>query len=93
MVDFRQSGQPRKLGATSEVRRFIGGGYSPVYQCGYDWDYGCGRSRAELKPKCRARFPDTVLAHNAIPVELIRRNGKLPLTRDAARGRSPRLEN
>ncbi|HYV29931.1 MAG TPA: DUF885 family protein, partial [Candidatus Binatia bacterium] len=36
MVDFLvdRVGHER-LGATSEVRRFIAGGYSPLYQCGY----------------------------------------------------------
>src|SRR5438045_5985605 len=65
-----------KLGATSEVRRFIGGDYSPVYQCGYM--IGGLQLRALhdalVKPgKMTERdFHDTVLTYNAIPVELIR---------------------
>ena len=36
MVDFLvdRVGHER-MGALSEVRRFIGGSYSPLYQCGY----------------------------------------------------------
>src|SRR5438874_104682 len=65
-----------KLGATSEVRRFIGGDYSPVYQCGYM--IGGLQLRAlhkELvggKKMSEREFHDTVLAYNAIPVEFIR---------------------
>lgn len=76
-----------KLGATSEVRRFIAGGYSPLYQCGYMIGglqlnalrreiVGTGKMSEQL-------FNDTVLTYNAIPVELIRAGLlNLPLTRD-----------
>src|SRR6185295_14598367 len=65
-----------KLGATSEVRRFIGGDYSPVYQCGYM--IGGLQIRAlhkELvgsKKMTEQQFHDTFLAYNAMSVELIR---------------------
>jgi uncharacterized protein (DUF885 family) len=78
-----------KLGATSEVRRFIGGDYSPVYQCGYM--IGGLQLRAlhqELvKPgkMSEREFHDTVLTYNAIPVELIRAGMRnLTLKRDTA---------
>jgi len=65
-----------KLGATSEVRRFIGGDYSPVYQCGYM--IGGLQIRAlhgelvQTKKMTEHQFHDTFLAYNSIPVELIR---------------------
>jgi uncharacterized protein (DUF885 family) len=77
MVDFlvdRVSHE--KLGATSEVRRFIGGGYSPLYQCGYMIGGLQLRSlRKELVDKGKMtdkQFHDTVLTYGPIPVELIR---------------------
>jgi len=76
-----------KLGGTSEVRRFIGGEYSPVYQCGYM--IGGLQLRAlhkELvgtKKMTEREFHDAVLTYNAIPVELIRAGMEnLPLSRD-----------
>src|SRR5256885_12124345 len=76
-----------KLGATSEVRRFIGGDYSPVYQCGYM--IGGLQLRAlhkelvDAKKMSEREFHDTVLLYNAIPVELIRAGMEnLPLKRD-----------
>ena len=77
MIDFLvdRVGHERS-GATSEVRRFIGGAYSPLYQCAYMLgglqlrslhhdlvDNGTMRER---------EFHDTVLSYNAIPIELIR---------------------
>jgi uncharacterized protein (DUF885 family) len=62
--------------ATAEVRRYIGDGYSPLYQCGYM--IGGLQLRAlaaeligsgKLTPM---QFHDAVLRQNAIPVELIR---------------------
>jgi uncharacterized protein (DUF885 family) len=65
-----------KLGATSEVRRFIGDSFSPLYQCGYllggrqlyvlhaEW-VGTGKMT-------EAQFHDAVLRQNAIPIELLR---------------------
>src|SRR5256885_14659150 len=64
-----------KLGATSEVRRFIGGNYSPVYQCGYM--IGGLQLRALHKELVRskkmseAEFHDTVLTYSANPAGTI----------------------
>jgi len=80
-----------KLGATSEVRRFIGGDYSPLYQCGYMIGGLQLRAlRAEIVGASRMtdrQFNDTVLTYNAIPIELIRA-GMLntPLTRETKSG-------
>jgi len=76
-----------KLGATSEVRRFIGGGYSPVYQCGYMIGglqlLALHKELVETKKMSEREFHDTVLLYNAIPVELIRAGMEnLPLTRE-----------
>lgn len=92
MVDFlvERVGH-EKLGATSEVRRFIGGSYSPLYQCGYMIGGLQLRAlRAEVVGAGRLtdhQFNDTVLTYNAIPIELIRA-GMLnsPLTRDTKSG-------
>ena len=88
MVDFLvdRVGHER-LGATSEVRRFIAGSYSPLYQCGYM--IGGMQLRALWKGIVGAgrmtdhEFNDTVLTYNAIPIEMIR-SGMLsiPLTRE-----------
>ena len=65
-----------KLGATSEVRRFIAGDYSPLYQCGYM--IGGLQLNALHKEivgsgkMSEKQFNDTVLTYNSIPVELIR---------------------
>jgi len=76
-----------KLGATSEVRRFIAGDYSPLYQCGYM--LGGLQLRALRKEIVGAgkmsekEFNDTVLTYNSMPIELIRAGLlNLPLTRD-----------
>ncbi|MCC7388740.1 MAG: DUF885 domain-containing protein [Phycisphaerales bacterium] len=77
MIDFLvdRVGHER-LTATSEVRRFIGGGFSPLYQCAYM--LGGLQLRAlrhelvEPGDMTERAFHDAVLAHNAIPVELIR---------------------
>ena len=77
MVDFlvERVGH-EKSGATGEVRRFIGGSYSPLYQCGYM--IGGIQLRAlhhEMVDSGRMRereFNDTVLSYNAIPIEFIR---------------------
>ena len=89
MVDFivDRVGHER-LGATSEVRRFIGGSYSPLYQCAYmigglqlkalhDELVGGGKWSEQT-------FNDAVLRLGAIPIELIRATliGQ-PLQRDA----------
>ena len=77
MVDFLvdRVGHER-MGATSEVRRFIGGSYSPLYQCAYmigglqlkalhDELVVPGRMTAQ-------QFNDAVLRLGAIPIELVR---------------------
>jgi uncharacterized protein (DUF885 family) len=88
MIDFLvdRVGHER-FGATSEVRRYISGGYSPLYQCSYllggmqlralrDEIVGSGKMTDK-------QFNDTVLAYNAIPIEFIRAGTlNLPLTRE-----------
>lgn len=75
-----------RLSATSEVRRFIGGSYAPLYQCGYMIGGLQLRAlRTEMVGAGRMidrQFNDAVLTYNAIPIELIRA-GMLnaPLTR------------
>ena len=63
-----------KLGATSEVRRFITGGYSPLYQCGYMIGGLQLRAlRKELAGKMSDRqFNDAVLTQGPIPIEFLR---------------------
>jgi uncharacterized protein (DUF885 family) len=65
-----------KLGATSEVRRFIKGDYSPLYQCGYMLG---GLQLMALHQELvvggrmtEQQFHDAVLKLGPIPVELIR---------------------
>jgi len=77
-----------RLGATSEVRRFINGDYSPLYQCAYMLGGLQLRAlRKEMTGPGRMndqQFNDTVLTYGPIPVELIRAGMKdLPLTRDS----------
>src|SRR5438093_8820525 len=77
MVDFLvdRVGHER-LGATSEVRRFISGGYSPLYQCGYMIGGLQLRAlRQELVGTGKMtdrQFNDSVLTYNTIPIEMIR---------------------
>ena len=65
-----------RLGATSEVRRFIGGAYSPLYQCGYM--IGGLQLRALHQEVVGAgkittkQFNDAVLASGPIPIEMVR---------------------
>jgi hypothetical protein len=87
MVDFlvERVGH-EKLGATSEVRRFIAGNYSPLYQCGYmigGLQLDVLRKEIVVAGKMSEReFNDTVLTYGSMPIELIRA-GMLnsPLTR------------
>jgi len=88
MVDFLvdRVGHER-FGATSEVRRFIGGSYSPLYQCGYMIGGLQLRAlHAEVVGKGRMtdrQFNDAVLTFNSIPIELIRAGMlNVPLTRE-----------
>ena len=77
MIDFlvERVGLERD-GATSEVRRYIGGAYGPLYQCAYM--LGGLQLRAlhhELVGDGRMsnrQFHDAVLRENSIPIALIR---------------------
>lgn len=71
-------------GATSEVRRFIGDEYSPLYQCGYM--IGGLQIRAMYKELVEngrmtpRQFHDAVLQQNSIPIAMVRAGiVKLPL--------------
>jgi uncharacterized protein (DUF885 family) len=89
MIDFLvgRVGHER-LAAASEVRRYIGGGYEPLYQCAYMLGglqlqslhheiVGSGRMTER-------QFNDAVLAQNSIPVEWIRASLlQSPLGRDS----------
>lgn len=93
MIDFlvERVGH-EKLTATSEVRRFIGGEYSPLYQCGYM--IGGLQIRALRRQLVEPGTPgadrlseksfhDQLLTYGPIPIEMVRA-GLLnsPLTRD-----------
>lgn len=65
-----------KDGATAEVRRYLSGGYGPLYQCGYL--IGALQLR-ELRKECVASqamsersFHDAILKQNSIPIAMIR---------------------
>ena len=86
MVDFlvNRVGHER-FGATSEVRRFIAGDYSPLYQCAYM--IGGLQLRALAKTMTAngimttKQFNDAVLRCGPIPIEMLRASLlKLPLT-------------
>ncbi len=91
MIDFlvERVGHER-LTATSEVRRFIGGDYSPLYQCGYMIG---GKQIRALRGEAvgagklsEKEFHDTLLTYGAIPIELVRAGVlNLPLRRDSGR--------
>lgn len=77
MVDFlvERVGHERD-GATSEIRRYIGEDYGPLYQCAY---MGGGLQLMALRGEfvdtgamTNRAFHDAVLVENAIPFELIR---------------------
>ena len=88
MIDFLvdRVGHERS-GATSEVRRFVGGAYSPLYQCGYLLG---GMQLWSLREEAVAggrmtdkQFNDAVLAGNTMPIEMVRASLlNLPLTRE-----------
>jgi uncharacterized protein (DUF885 family) len=89
MVDFiaDRVGHER-LGATSEVRRFIGSDYSPLYQCGYM--IGGLQLRALRTEALKTgrytekQFNDAVLTQGPIPIEFIRTALlELPVTRES----------
>ena len=92
MIDFlvERVGHER-FGATSEVRRFIGGDYSPLYQCGYMIGglqlRALHREWVEAGKMSDKQFNDAVLACGPIPIEFIRASlANLPLTRDTRAG-------
>ncbi len=62
--------------ATGEVRRWISGGYGPLYQCGYLIGglqiRALHREAVESGKMSERAFHDAVLAENAIPIEMIR---------------------
>ena len=77
MIDFLVDRVGHEVsGATSEVRRYIGGGYSPLYQCGYM--IGGLQLRALAKEvvdsgrMTRKEFHDAILRENSIPIEMVR---------------------
>lgn len=88
MIDFLvdRVGHER-MTATSEVRRYVGPEYSPLYQCGYM--IGGMQLRALRRETVdkgtipEKQFHDEVLTYGAIPMEMVRAGVmKLPLTRD-----------
>jgi uncharacterized protein (DUF885 family) len=77
-----------RMGATSEVRRFIGGDYSPLYQCGYmigGLELRALRNEAvDGGRMSEKQFHDAVLTCNAIPIGLVRAELlDVPLTRES----------
>lgn len=77
MVDFlvERVGLGRS-GATSEVRRYVSGGYGALYQCAYMTGglqiRALHRELVEQDGWSEADFHAAVLAENSIPVELLR---------------------
>ena len=77
MVDFLvdRVGHER-FGAQSEVRRYIGEGYSPLYQCSYM--VGALQLRALHKETVgkgkvkEKQFNDALLTYGVIPIDMIR---------------------
>ncbi|MBY0308755.1 MAG: DUF885 domain-containing protein [Phycisphaerales bacterium] len=76
MIDFLcDNVGHERANATAEVRRYIGGDYSPLYQCGYMVGGKQLRAlHAELVPARlnEKQFNDAVLGCGPIPIELIR---------------------
>ena len=76
-----------KFGATSEVRRFIKGDYSPLYQCGYMLGglqlIALHKELVTSGKMTEKQFHDTILHLGPIPIELVRASLlKQPLTLD-----------
>lgn len=77
MIDFLvdRVGHER-YGATSEVRRYIGGQYSPLYQCGYMIGglqlRALRRDLVDSGQMTNREFHDALLTYGAIPIELTR---------------------
>ncbi|MFG0284982.1 MAG: DUF885 family protein [Phycisphaerales bacterium JB039] len=88
MIDFLvdEIGHER-FGATSEVRRYIGDQYSPLYQVAYMIGglqmRALRREVVDTGLMTEKQFHDTVLLYNSMPIELIRAGLlDLPLTKD-----------
>ncbi len=88
MIDFlvERVGHER-LGATSEVRRYISGDYSPLYQCSYLLGglqlRALAREMTAGGAMTMKQFNDAVLRCGPIPVEMIRASlRREPLTRE-----------
>lgn len=77
MIDFlvERVGHERSA-ATSEVRRFIGGSYSPLYQCAYMIGglqlRALAKEQVEGKKQSLKQLHDSLLHEGPIPVELLR---------------------
>ncbi|MGQ0628837.1 MAG: DUF885 domain-containing protein [Phycisphaerales bacterium] len=76
MVDFLvdRVGHER-ANATAEVRRYIGGDYSPLYQCGYmigGKQLRAMHTEAKVRGMAERDFNDAVLRCGSIPMELVR---------------------
>lgn len=76
-----------KFGATSEVRRFIKGDYSPLYQCGYMLGglqlIALHKELVVSGKLTEKQFHDAILHLGPIPIELVRASLlKQPLTPD-----------
>ncbi len=77
MVDFLvdRVGHER-FGATSEVRRYIGTAYSPLYQCAYMIGglqlRALRREVVDAGRMSELEFHDRLMTYGAIPIELIR---------------------
>jgi Bacterial protein of unknown function (DUF885) len=77
MIDFlvERVGHER-FSATSEVRRFIGGAYSPLYQCAYMIGglqlRALAKEQVDSKKQTLKQFHDAILHEGPIPVELLR---------------------
>jgi len=65
-----------KFGATSEVRRFIKGNYSPLYQCGYMLGglqfIALHKEIVHSGTMTEMQFHDELLKLGPIPVEMLR---------------------
>lgn len=88
MVDFlmERVGHER-FGAVSEVRRYVGEGYSPLYQCAYMIGglqlRALRRELVDTGKLTDREFHDALLTYGPIPIELIRAAMlDLPLTPD-----------
>ena len=77
MVDYLVERVGHELeGARGEVRRWVGGGYGPLYQCAYMLGgiqlRGLRKELVESGRMTDRQFHDAVLKENAVPIEMIR---------------------